>query len=332
MLKIFEKFRKPVTADELKMMRICDIVNSSRCLLDKHVSPYPEHNICIVKDVFEELLHEKLGPDVTVWVNGIVLGVRDDTFNAGVREFITENKLVYPESWACTIFSPVAWNGGYHDAIIDKLTFPEQMNGGYHDAIIVKLAFLEQISGCSDDRISGEVSGTVRLYERKKNAFEALKKFMEDKRWLVQCVNRIHLSSVEDNDYNIEWSISDLEITPELLDGFISTVKMVVTAGLTDEEAGAWRQHIIEKFRTHAYGNITSVDFDKPSATIGTPEKWKKDYHEKYKPEQERRERCAGVLEEIRGKIDIADILNCLERNKRQLLLQQLVELNHELP
>ncbi len=296
------------------MMRICDIVNSNCCLLDKHVSPYPEYNICIVKEVFEELLHEKLGPDVTVWVNGIGLCVQDDKFNAEVREFIAENKLVYTESWACTIFSPVAWNGGYHDAIIDKLTF------------------LNRISGCSDDCISGEVSGTVRLYERKKNAFEALKKFMEDKRWLVQCVNRIHLSSVEDNDYNIEWSISDLEITPELLDGFISTVKMVVTAGLTDEEAGAWRQHIIEKFRTYAYGSIASVDFDKPSVAIGTPEKWKKDYHETYKPEQERRERCAGVLEEIRGKIDITDILNCLERNKRQLLLQQLVDLNHDLP
>lgn len=313
MLKIFEKFRKPVTADELKMMRICDIVNSNRCLLDKNASPYPEHNICIVKDVFEELLHEKLGPDVTVWVNGIGLGVQDDKFNAEVMEFITENKLEYPEVLPCTIFA-------YSDA------------WRYHNALIDKLIFRNQISGCSDDRISGEVSGTVRLYERKKKAFEALKKFMEEKRWLVQCVNRIHLSSVEDNDYNIEWSISDLELTPELLDGFISTVKMVVTAGLTDEEAGAWRQHIIEKFRTHAYGSIASVDFDKPSATIGTPEKWKKDYHEKYKPEQERRERCAGVLEEIRGKIDIADILNCLERNKRQLLLQQLVELNHELP
>ena len=314
MLKIFEKFRKPVTADELKMMRICDIVNSNRCLLDKNAPPYPEHNICIVKDVFEELLHEKLGTDVTVWVDGIGLGVQDDKFNAEVKEFITENKLEYPEAWACTIISPDVWRSGYHDAIIDKLTF------------------MNRISGCSDDRIGGEVSGTVRLYERKKNAFEALKKFMEDKRWLVQCVNRIHLSSVEDNDYNIEWSISDLEITPELLDGFISTVKMVVTAGLTDEEAGAWRQHIIEKFRTYAYGSIASVDFDKPSVTIGTPEKWKKDYHETYKPEQERRERCAGVLEEIRGKIDITDILNCLERNKRQLLLQQLVELNHDLP
>jgi len=281
------------------MMRICDIVRSNRCLLDKEAPVSPEHNLCVVKDIFEELLHDKLGPDFTVSVDGTGLSVHNEKFDAEVREFITENKLAYPEMYMSGLY--------------------------YHEVLLGKLGFHNRISGSSDDRISGEVSGTARLFERKKNAFEALKKFIEDKKWLVQCVNRINLSSIEDNDYNIEWSILDLEITPELLDGFISTVKMVVTAGLTDEEAGAWRQHIIEMFRAHAYRSIASVDFNWPSITIDTPEKWKKDYHERYKPEQERRERCAGVLEEIRGKIDTTDI-------KRQALLQQLLELNYELP
>ena len=265
-------------------MRIYDIVNSNRSLLIKDASPCPEYNICVVKYVFDELLHEKLGPDFTVLVEGTGLMVRNEKFNTEVREFIIENKLVYPEMWGTSRFSPDIYSIGYHDAIFDKLTF------------------LDRISGSSDDRISGEVSGTARLYERKKNSFEALKKFMEDKRWLVQCVNRIQLSSIEDNDYNIEWSISNLEITPELLDGFISTVKLDTTAGLTDEEADAWRHHIIEKFRVHAQGTLQAVDFDKPSQTIDTPETWKKLYHEKYKPRAMRRERCAGVLEEIRGK------------------------------
>ena len=121
--------------------------------------------------------------------------------------------------------------------------------------------------------------------------------------WAIPYVNRIQLSYTQGI-----WSVSGFEITPELLDGFISNVNLGKTS-LTDEERDAWREELIWQYRVHAYGSPTAVDYNRPSIPIDTPDTWKTKYHTTIKPENERRKRCANVLHDIKGSLGLNAIM-----------------------
>ena len=305
MLKIFEKLRKPLTAEQISQMNIGDIVHSNRRLLNDDAPVNIDFNACIVKDLLSKQLKEKVSPDLEVEIVGTSFYVRNNKYAAEVKEFVEANKLAYPEDYVTSFAFSHSYTG-WHNAINDKLTYNIGFSFGYSDTI------------------AGAVADVKHKVKEKEEMFAKLKELMAGKQDLVQRVKEIYLGILPHLMDEIgDWYICNLQITPELMNEFVDFMRISHGGTLTDEEADAWRDEIIAKFRSASYAG--DVDYNRPTISVDMPEKWITEYHEKIKPAQERRERCADVLKEIRGKIDVNAILNSLGAQKRDAIIQHLL-------
>ena len=85
MIKIFEKLRKPLTVEQIAQMSIGDIVHSNRRLLDDDAPIDNDYNACIVKDLLNNQLKEKVSPDWEVEIAGSIFYVRNNKYHKNLQ-------------------------------------------------------------------------------------------------------------------------------------------------------------------------------------------------------------------------------------------------------
>ena len=249
--------------------------------------PYKDTLTDLISSRIKTLVENTVDAILTIEVAGVdnmVLEITTETFNNKVKDFVNENKLHgyrYNSSDYCFENSP--------SIIIESLSVHEYINLSTSNTI---LSSAKQII----DKIGAN-----------KESFDELVKVVTPYQYLVPTVDYVQLSN------GGPWTIDDLCITPEMLEGYMAAVTPV----LDDEEAANRLRHkIIKSFRRASGGYPSAIDYDRPSVSVPTPEKWKQTYYEDIKPAEERRERCKDVLEEIKGTITAEEIIDKLKREK----------------
>lgn len=283
MLKgLIRKFLTPLTIDEIDHMPIGAIMDTQYPLLERNSPDTYYYKERLLYDELSRQLTNVLGDkrlDIDLCIGGGDIIVRSNKFNDEIHRYIVEHKLVCPVStYHYSIDGPRPPSPPpYFDSIHDELNF------------VVRHRYDE--SYYTIPMLARDIARRLAAWRHR---VESLRKVVSEYEWAIPYVNRIQLSYTQGI-----WSVSGFEITPELLDGFISNVNLGKTL-LTDEERDAWREELIWQYRVRAYGDPMAVDYNRPSIPIDTPDTWKTKYHTTIKPENERRKRCANVLHDIK--------------------------------
>ena len=157
------------------------------------------------------------------------------------------------------------------------------------------------------------------LAEQGKKLFDGLKALVEKNRYLLPVVDAIKVTTHFDDI----WYIDSISITPEMVDGYMTAVTPVID---DTEATERLREKIINSFRKEVAGSPEKLDYNKPKVSVPEPNAWKKEYYEKIKPEEERRERSKAIIEEIRGSITEHDIMQEVGRRKLKAKLMELTD------
>lgn len=286
--RLIRKFLAPLTIDEINHMPIGAIMDTQYPLLERNSPDNYYYKERLLYDELSRQLTNVLGDkrlDIDLCIGGGDIIVRSNKFNDEIHRYIVEHKLVCPVIvYQCPI--PASSPPPYFDSIHDTLEF-----------------VVRHRCNKSPDTIPMLARDIARRLAAWRHKVESLRNVVSEYEWAIPYVNRIQLRYTQGI-----WSVSGFEITPELLDGFISNVNLGKTS-LTDEERDAWREELIWQYRVHAYGSPTAVDYNRPSIPIDTPDTWKTKYHTTIKPENERRKRCANVLHDIKGSLGLNAIM-----------------------
>lgn len=209
--------------------------------------------------------------------------VFDEEFNKRACEYATDHKLYY-----------------------ELLTWPDIYNGIY-DTLSYSYHFKPESQEETLANMAKKITEDIVNVHR---TFNNLQQIVQKFEWAIPVVEYIRVYPRGKDEWGSpEWYISNLNITPENLNGFMDEAKNI----LQDNEVIAeWRKEIISNFRVASYGHNAKVDFNTPSVIVSTPDEWKKTYYEKIKPEAERRECCKDVIEEIKGQMTRDDVLRSM--------------------
>ena len=306
MFKFLRKFKKPIEVVALDRIPIRDLVK-----LDVRISfkgEIVDLNICNVTDIVADRLRTLLAgmTEINLSVEPVddvildyrvvqpgenLLYVTAPDFNKEVNDYVTENKLYGDGYWCGDVFPS-------KDAVSSKLAVTKSINTMREEESVYSVA-------CD---IAHRADG-------QRKSFEELKELVDKYQYLVPVIDHIKVN------HGCDWSIGDIFITPEMLEGYMDAVRPV----LDDEAFGRLRENIIETFRLHANGNPENVDYNKPTVPVPAPEDWGKRYYGTIKPEEERRERNREIISEIRGTIAEHEQM---DDAKHIRLLQRLLSLS----
>ena len=308
MFKFLRKFNKPIEVAALDRIPIRDLTK-----LDVRISfkgEIVDLNIYNVTDIVADRLRTLLAgmtetnlsvepvsdvildADRVVHPSENILYVTARDFNKEVDDYVTENKLYGDGYWCGDVFPST-------NAVRSKLAVTKSINTMQDEESVYSVAY-----------------NIAHMVDTHRKTFEALKELVDKYQYLVPVIDHIRVN------HSCDWSIGDIFITPEMLEGYMDAVRPV----LDDEAFGRLRENIIETFRLHANGNPENVDYNKPTVPVPAPEDWKKRYYGTIKPEEERRERSKAIIEEIRGSITENDIMQEVGRRKLKAKLMALTD------
>lgn len=308
MFKFLRKFKKPIEVAALDRIPICDLVKlDCRISFKGEVVDLTQYNLTeVVADRLRTLLEGMTEVSLSVEpVDDVVLDagtivhpsenmlyVTAREFHKEVADYVTENKL-YGDGYWCRDIYPSK------DAVCSKLAITKKVNTFREDQSVYSVAYdIAHMAHCQS------------------KSFEELKELVGKYQYLVPVVDHLKVN------HGCNWSIGGIFITPEMLEGYMTTVRPV----LDDEEAfGRLRENIIDTFRMHANGKPENVDYNNPTVPVPAPDDWKKRYYGNIKPEEERRKRNREIIDEIRGSIAEHEKM---DDAKNMMLLQRLLSLN----
>lgn len=308
MFKFLRKFKKPIDVAVLDRIPIRDLTKLNVRISFK--GKIVDLNICNVTDVVADRLRTLLDgmteaklivepvddvildADRVVHPSENILYVTSREFNKEVADYVTENKLYGDGYWCGDLFPS-------KDAVGSKLAVTERINTMREEESVYSVA-------CD----------IVHRVDTHRKTFENLKELVDKYQYLVPVIDHIKVNHSRD------WSIGDIFITPEMMEGYMDAVRPV----LDDDEAfGRLREWVIDTFRLHANGKPENVDYNKPTVPVPAPEDWKTRYYGTIKPEEERRERNREIISEIRGNIAEHESMNDANHMR---LLQRLLSLS----
>ena len=301
---MFKFFKKPaLTYDEMDNMPISQLIKTKQNIYYKGAICEPDKDTLtdLISARIKTLVENTVDTILTIEVAGVdnkVLEITTETFNNKVKDFVNENKLHGYQYNSSGYFT------GYY--------FEDNPS-----IIIESLSVHEYINFSTSNTIKSSAKQIIDKIEANKESFDEMVKVVTPYQYLVPTVDYVQLSS------SSPWEVNGLYITPEMLEGYMAAVTPV----LDDEEAANGLRHkIINSFRLASGGNPSVIDYNRPSVSVPTPEKWKQTYYEDIKPAEERRERCKDVLEEIKGTITAEEIIDTLKREKLMDKLNYLTD------
>ena len=303
MLKFLSRFTKPIPVHALDHIPITDIEKiDTRIDLDGEIVKMTTATLGkIISSRVIALVKEKAGVTLDVDLfcptyNGMHFAMK--AFNKEVDSFAQENKL---HGWKAKQ-SIYGWIEDSYSALTEKIKVGKSLNAHTEDMTINQFA------------------GTLATMAKQgQKLFEGLKELVEKNRYLLPVVDAIKVES----HYDDTWYIDSIYITPEMVDGYMTAVTPVIDDAEATERL---RKEIINSFRKEVCGSPEKLDYNKPTVSVPEPDEWKKDYYEKIKPEEERRERSKAILEEIRGAITENDIMQEVGRRKMKQKLLELTD------
>lgn len=294
MIRLFEKFKKPLTDADLDNMTMGSIMDTCRRIDDNGTivsNPSKSYLESKIAARVKALVEAKLdGKEITVEKSCTII-FSDKDHNKKAGEFMDENKM--NEMTGYEFGQLTDW---LRPNICWSKIFPNYELRPYGNSTTV----------------TEFADGLAEKYKLAYRSLDELEKIAKSYSWLIPTVETLNVIY---NQHADEWETESVVITPEQLDGFITAVKTV----LEDEEANKWREYLLKQFSESADGNPKDIDFDKPKVRTKMPDEWKKEYHETIRPAEERRDKCRNVLDEIMKNITLLDVLQSAERRNALL-------------
>lgn len=304
MLKFLSRFKKPFPVQALDRIPINELekINARIDLGGEIVKMSPATLVNIISSRVIALVKEKAGVtlDVDLYCPTYsCMHFAMKEFNKEVDSFAQENKLY---GWKATPSICGGWIEDGYSALTEKVKVGKSLNAHTEDMTIHAFADL-----------------LATMAEQGKKLFDGLKALVEKNRYLLPVVDAIKVTTHFDDI----WYIDSISITPEMVDGYMTAVTPVID---DTEATERLREKIINSFRKEVAGSPEKLDYNKPKVSVPEPNAWKKEYYEKIKPEEERRERSKAIIEEIRGSITEHDIMQEVGRRKLKAKLMALTD------
>ena len=296
-MKFIERLKRPISEQELDRMPICDIMRLRRRICANGTLIVPDGDDDTRKATLRKLVADRIygllssGYDGKISVYNVhdsdyneIIGCSDMEFNSTVKEFALAHKLY--RSRSCD-WDPSDWDLSDWDPNL---------------FVTVSAASYGVNPRLSEDSIEDTCDKVIVIFADEKSNFERLKDLVQKYEWAIPVVKRINVRLDTADD---EWKVDWLKITPEMLDGFMEAARNHLDA----EEAEAYRNDIIKRFRNEIRETKCHADFDYPIVAVMPPDAWKVTYHEKIKPTMERRARCKDTVDEINRGINPLELM-----------------------